>query len=171
MYIIARLSRKSIDFINYINSAGLNHKDSFNIALAYSLSRDLPLPVGSVDDIDQYYRLHHESSIFNRLGMVNEVLSLNADAIRALARSFYAFRYQAANPSAIPLALRDCHGVADFFGISKFFSDGVLDVMEKQGSDITRMVNGFAEMLDDAVKSNQSRAEQAAIVEDRHVAA
>lgn len=171
MYVIARLSRKSIDFINYINTAGLNSKESFNLALAYSLSRDLSLPAGEVEDIDQYYRMHHESSIFNRLGMVNEVLSLNDDVIRTYARSFYAFRYRAAHPEAVPLALRDCHGVADFFGISKLFSDAALEVLEKQGSDVTRMVNGFAELLSDAVKSNPERADQLPGVEDRHVAA
>lgn len=171
MYVIARLSRKSIDFINYINTAGLNNKESFNLGLAYALSRDLALPAGEVEDIDQYFRLHHESSIFNRLGVVNEVLSLNADAVRAYARAFYAFRYRAAYPDVVPLALRDCHGVADFFGISKLFSDGALEVLEKQGSDITRMVNGFAELLSDAAFSNRERAEQVPGVEDRYVAA
>ena len=43
--------------------------------------------------------------------------------------------------------------------------------MEKQGSDVTRMVNGFAELLSDSVRNNPERADQLPGVEDRHVAA
>lgn len=171
MYVIARLSRKSIDFVNYVNSSGLNRKESFNIALAYALTRELSLPSAEVTDIEQYFRIHHESTVFNRLGVVNEVLSLKDEIIRSHCRAFYSFRYNACYPAAIPLAMRDTRGVADFFGASKFFSENTLDVIDKEGPEITRLVNGFTEMLIDAIKENQERADSAPGLEDRHVAA
>lgn len=171
MYVIATLNRKSIDFVNYINSAGLTGKESFNIALSYVLSRNLSLPTGEVTDIDQYYRMQHEHNVFHCLGVVNELLALNDEVIRQYCRAFYALRYNAAYPVAIPLALREEGGIADFFSISKFFSDDALCTIEKCGQDITRMVNGFTELMEDAIKQNQERANQIAGVEDRHVAA
>lgn len=171
MFVIARLNAKSINFVNYLNSSGLVGKDCFNFALAYVLSRELSLPTGQVDDIDQYFRMQHEKAVFSRLGVVNELVSLNDEVIRAYCRAFYNLRYNAAYPNAIPLALREGCGVADFFGISAFFPKDVLCSLDKRPEDVTRLVNGFTGLMEDAIKENQERADESVGLEDRHVAA
>lgn len=167
-YLMSRLSKATISWLNIITSAAKNRTESFAIALAYVLSQKLALPTERVEEIGTYYRLNHLTLISRLIDDCNEIIPMNTKLVRQVLEAFYCHRYNTVFPMAIPLALREDHVLEDFFGISKSFSDDVLDIIKKDSVALTTYINNLTKMVEEIVTAQkwiQQEEEQ-----DRYVA-
>lgn len=167
MYFLSKLSQPSMQFVNIASSTRLNQKRCFSVAVGYVLARQLALPVGEVDDLSSHYRLQHATSVLMELDRLNDVLPFDSKLARRAVEDFYNYRYWAANPPQIPLALRKDHGVVDFFGLSNTIADEVLAEINSCPEQITSLVNNLTAVFIDLQKATGTPSEQE---QDRHVA-
>lgn len=158
-YNLASHSRQTIAFLGSVASAGSNRSKPFEVAVAYVLSRDLEIPVTPVDDIGGYYRLHHETVVFENLNALNEILPFYSANVRENITAFYKLRYYQLKPDAIPLALVKGQEVKDFFGLSRFLNNDIVETVENDGEKLCQFIGGLTEYFTE-VKSrrlNESR--------------
>ncbi len=155
MYILSKLSKSTLGWLNAITGAAKNRCDAFAIALAYVLSQRLALPVERVEDVLSYFRLNHTEIMNRMIDQCNEVTPVNTKLVKQALEAFYMFRYRSLFPLAIPLALRKETGIEDFFGLSKCFSDGMLDVIRKESEELTHFVNGLTTLIDEIEESKK----------------
>lgn len=148
MYLLSKLPPASQNFISGLISGGQTRTKAFEIAVSYTLSRQLPIPVESVKDIDQYYTLQLEQSVFKVLSGMNELMPFDTRSVRALLRNFYKFRYQSAFPKAIPIALRQDYGVEDFFQITPFFDKDTLDCLRADPVRVVAIINNLSALIE-----------------------
>lgn len=148
MYTLSRLKPASQSFVSGLSSSGATRTKAFEVALAYTIARSLPLPMEEVKDFDQYVALKFEHAIVEKLSMVNELLPFNTKSVRSLVRRFYQYRYQSAFPALIPLALRKDTGLEDFFNLSLIFDQDTLAVIKSEPATITTHVNGLRELME-----------------------
>lgn len=173
MYTLTKLSKPSLAFINSVTNVGANRSEAYQIALAYVLARPLALPAEPVEDPVHYFRLQHEIAIVHALDDYNELAPVNVNVVKDLVLNLFQHRYAAANPAIIPLALREGSGLVDFFGLSKFFSEATLCVIEKDSEKLTRFISGLTTVAQDLVEARlKGRAAWDAIPveQDRYVA-
>lgn len=159
MYAFAQLTAQTIQFISAITSSGANRSRAWIIAVAYILAQRLALPSEKVEDLGVYYRLHHATDVIEILGCLVEFMPMDSAEIRGLVENFYTFRYQAANPPAYPLAVREDKGLVDFFGLSRNFSDALLSEIQLCSTKITHHVTGLNKLLDELAEAKARRAE------------
>ena len=168
MYTLSKLSRPTLGWLNAVTGAEKNRCDAFAIALAYVLSQKLSLPVERVEDVLSYFRLNHTELMNRLIDDCNEVTPVNTKLVKQALEAFYMYRYRSLFPVAIPLALRKECGIEDFFGLSKCFSDGILEIIRKESEEMTHFVNGLTTLIDE-VEASKKWAQQEE-EQDRYVA-
>lgn len=172
MYNHAKLSNETLRAISNIAATGANRCEIFPVAVGYTVARLLSIPTEKVEDISTYYRLNATSTILSFLDSINECLPFNTRSGREAVEAFYLHRYYSLYPLAIPLALRKDHGLCDFFGLSKIFSDDTLCLIEKESEKLTNLVNALTLVVNDLNAAVIQRATELAIEQesDKHVA-
>ena len=167
-YLMSRLSKPTIAWLNQITGAAKNRCDSFAIALAYVLSQKLMLPVERVEDIGMYYKLNHLTLMTRLIDDCNEIVPMNTKLVRQALEAFYCHRYRTLFPLAIPLALRPECPIEDFFGLSKSFSDNILETIKKDSVALTSFINQLTTMVEEIITAQKWTSQEEE--QDRYVA-
>lgn len=172
MYNHAKLSNETLRAISNVAATGSNRCEIFPVAVGYTVARLLSIPTEKVDDVSAYYRLNATLTVLSLLDSINECLPFDTRKAREIVEAFYLHRYYSLYPLAIPLALRKDHGLCDFFGLSKVFSDGTLCLVEKESEKLTNLVNALTLIVNDLNAAAIQRAAAQGVEQesDKHVA-
>ena len=171
MYSLTKLSPPTAAFVNRAMGSGLNRSKYFPLAVAYSIAAGLAIPSAEVTSVEEYFRNNHHNAALELLGAITEVLPHNTKATQDAIKKFYAFRVGAAFPKAIPLAMKPCTGVVDFFGLSAAFDEDTLKLINEAQGELSNLISGVYSLVTD-IRNNQvtKAAGYSNTPEDRYVA-
>lgn len=156
MFYLSQLSQDSMTFVNRVLSSSSNRELGFGLALAHAVSRKIALPSTSVDNITEYYILNAKALASKLVSDVNEIVPCVPKDILVNVEAFYKHRYYMAFGHEFPSAIREDRGIADFFGLTTFFGDGVLDYINKNPAKITVHLGGINKIIADFEKARQT---------------
>ena len=139
---ITKLSRESQNFINKISLEG-SRSTIVSLAIARVLANGIPLPSTKVDNLNLYFNNSARLEIEQFIYKINELVLIDTKSILNSIIAFYSFRYYNLFPDNTVIAINPTTGIVDYFGISKFFSDEVIEFIKNESSKLTVYNNDF----------------------------
>jgi hypothetical protein len=145
--LLTKLDAETNGFIASLVTKGEYKSKVVTLALAYALSKQLPMPCEAIDDISIYFALKHKADAINKLTAINELISVDIDGTIELAKKFYGYRYSVYKGiEVMPLIFADT-AVEDFFGISKYICPDIRQLIKEQNTNLTNYINKFDKIL------------------------
>ena len=126
MFLFTKLDKDAQKFISTMPSMGSTRGLGVSIAIARVLSNGASVPSSPVDDISSYYNQNVDASIYNNACTINELLVIDLEKVRTLAKQFYILRYAFLYPKEV-YALSADNTVEDFFGLSRHLGNEVFE--------------------------------------------
>lgn len=145
--LLAKLDKNTSDFISTLVTKGEQKSKLVSISLAKALADKLALPCEAVDCIDLHFSMQCKTFVCEAIANINEIVSINKEETLDYAKRFYKFRYnQLVVTDIVPFINKET-AVEDFFGISKVFSQDMLDIIKDQNVTVTSYINRFNDLL------------------------
>lgn len=144
-----KLQKPTMDWINYVSSAGKNRTDSYALAFGYVVARKLAIPTHDVECIVHHHRMNNTQRVMDLIDLVNETTPMQIKLAKEFVDAFYFIRYKALNPDLVPLAFNKETAIVDFFGVSKYLSKEAIALIEADSENIAQLINGLSALLAD----------------------
>jgi len=158
-YTQSLLSTKGQRALAVLQSHSVNHTRAFCIAVGYTLSSKLVLPVQETEDIEGFFRVQHGIQVSKRVSDINELLPHSTKQSMADVQSLFANRYNAAYPKDIPVMLSATCPELAFFGINDYVSQETVDEIKKNAMPLMTMISNLVIILEDIAASKARYAD------------
>lgn len=149
MFGITKTSKETQSFISELLSNTANTSLLASIALAKAISDTLDLPPGKVESVVDFFRTTNSVSFNSYLNTINEFIIVDYPTVNEYVLRFYTYRYYAAYPYHVTIALNNETAIEDYFGISKTFPAEALDVIKSNAIRITDYTAKFQKLLEE----------------------
>lgn len=164
MYNLSRLTDNSRNFVSSIRSGSLEQNKVIALALALSISKLMPMPSASVDDEMNYY----DSNVFgvtqDAVSQVNELSIVDTRITLEFSRILWKARYRTLYPSGkIFLNVSTptfTSAFASFFGFGNTLTEEILNITDKQHTQLFPLANGFTALLTELIVPEENTEEQ-----------
>ncbi len=149
MSLLLNLDKDAQAFILGLSNANLGRNKLTSIALARSLAYKLPILESGYngENASATFKLEHRIKVEQQLSAINELVVIDIPAVLALAESFYCYSDCVAKGESVVILTNKETAVLDFFKITKFFPNDVIEVISEDPAQLSKMCNSFASIL------------------------
>ncbi len=145
-----KMTTANQNFVNYILNAGIGRTKNLSIALAQVISKTYAIPTIETDFID-YYDVTYKVNVLSLLGMINETFLIDIDTVERYVKKFMEARYLVMSPSKYTILTSKGVAFLDFIGVGKAFSQEDVEYIQDNYLQLTMLLKGFPDLLDDIV--------------------
>lgn len=143
----AEVLLKSQQSIRLINSIGDNRVEHISAVVALIISKITPLPASSVCDLKNYYDTMCEIQNKGLVSDINEIVLIDKELILELIYKFFQFRYTQVYPNVDIFYLSPDSVITDFFGISGFVGNDILQILINKYKSINVIYSAYLELI------------------------
>lgn len=144
-----KLSQSNGSFVSSNLTSGRSISLVTSVAIARTLAYRLPLPREKKFDYRNYYKI--ESALYTKvsalLSTLNEIVSIDHNAIQRFVEALYMFRCQTAFPRETICCVNSETAVADFFDFGCCIPADMMTLIASSSSSISYLANGFNELF------------------------
>ena len=121
--------------------------DLIKYALGKALADQMALPGAPIENIEEYFKNSAQTSNFNILSAISEIVPLDYTDMDQYVRLFWKLRYSLVHDNSLKLS-RDKNGF-DFFGIGYQLSIEQVIFINEHSVDLCRVYNKFINIIND----------------------
>lgn len=144
--LVGKLTSGQQDELSYLNANGRNKSYLTSIAVGRILANRLPIPTGTVENFEHFYRTTYQIEVTRNISKINEVLLLDVETVQTYVLKFFKLRYVMMNPACNVYCVNPDTALQDFLGISQQLDSVTVQEIRSNPKELMK-VNNFVNSL------------------------